>query len=207
MAKNNRHRKHKEQQKPVSQAPKPPSPTAQAPSPTPKAVPSTRPSADSAPKSSPWASPTFLLPLFISILSLAGTLWNYGVNQRNQDRVSGRVRAKFEFVDLNRTDPSLMKPTERGEIFRLDNLSEMVQWAPHVTIKNTGDELIDSIKIEVACLIGAAYGPGVEQKHPRPYFINEVTTREMSSFGKFPPGKKASISLLPVLLDQMMQSK
>lgn len=53
--------------------------------------------------------------------------------------------------------------------------------------------------------MGKAYGPGVKQILPAPYTVNEASTRDLILPSKLLPGKKATISLTSIMLDQMMR--
>jgi hypothetical protein len=158
---------------------------------------------------------TSRLPIVISALSLIVALCSayfamsqLQINRHNQDRASGRIRANFDFDEMGYKAPSFIKKTEfRGEIFRLDNIDELIRWQPRLTIKNTGGELIDSIKVQVSWLAGEAYGPGVKQIEPAPFKYNQPCSRELSLPGKLIPHQKATVFLAPMLLDQMLQSR
>src|SRR5207248_992886 len=78
-----------------------------------------------------------------------------------------------------------------------------IRWEPHVRIKNTGTDPIDAIKTDIDYLVGAAYGVGVQQLHPVPVVINEVSSHEATTFGKIMPGQTAKIGLAPLLLNQI----
>ena len=132
------------------------------------------------------------------------------MNQRAQDRASGKIQAKFEYIDFH-DDPEKMRPFFKKEVgtdkdvFRLDSLDELLRWNPAVKIKNTGDEMIDSIRVDVWFMGGRVYGFGVKQIHPMPMIVNKISSREVSSFGKIRPQRTATIHFLPLLLSQMLQ--
>ena len=135
-------------------------------------------------------------------------------NQRTQDRATGVTKAQFEFVD-SQPKSELLKPfmripegtsTPEGEVLRMDTLNELMTWQPHVNIVNTGTELIDGIRAEVWYDIGHAYGPGVKQVYPVPIQATESTIVDISGFGKLKPKQKASVAIMPQILNQMMQA-
>jgi hypothetical protein len=170
------------------------------------------------PKPVPWAILISLLAVVVSIISLCVSVHQADINQRQfeisqrtQDRTSGKIRAQFAFVE-EKSDPSSLRPFMRKEVgkendvFRLDSIDDLLRWQPHVSIRNTGDEIIDSLRIDVRYMFGRKYGFGVEQKMPIPIVANETSSSEIATFGKLMPKQKATINLVPLLLDQMRQS-
>lgn len=114
---------------------------------------------------------------------------------------------------MNETrDPAVVKRFTKkvegngDEVFRMDNPNELMEWNPRLVIQNTGDEIIDGLRVEVTYITGKAYGIGVKQQIPIPFATNEPSTSEITTFGKLLPKQKASIYLHSLLLDQMLQS-
>jgi hypothetical protein len=187
--------------------------------------------AQSAPAAQSTANRAFFVSMGALVISLVGLCiqWNqWAINQRAQDRQSGKLRAKFVFVEKStdqvlaevlrtfKPDPNvkpgdkitydLSAPTNRPA-FQMDNLEDLIRWAPTIEIKNTGEEIIDGIRVEVFWSDAAAIGDGVKQIKPDPIVVSDVAVRETSSFGKIMPNKSASIHLLPVLLESLLQSR
>ena len=133
------------------------------------------------------------------------------VAKETLDRSNGKIRAQFAFVQSKHNPEVLHRLTRKeegrdNEVFRLDSLREVVEWGPHVTIQNTGEEVIDGLRTEVAYAHGRAYGFGVKQVVPMPMVLNGASINEVTTFGKLMPKQKAIISLHSLLLDQMMQA-
>jgi hypothetical protein len=131
------------------------------------------------------------------------------IAQAVQDRATGKVQARFEFVDDDNRDPDRFREFMRKkdgadqQVFRIENADELVRWSPSVRIKNTGSEPIDAIKTDVHYELGAAYGIGVQQIDPPPIVINETSSHEFTTFGKLDPGRTARIFVAPLLLNQI----
>lgn len=136
------------------------------------------------------------------------------INQQNQDRATGVTKAQFDFVDEKPSPESLKpfmrkpegSPLKEDEVLRMDTLNELMTWQPHVTIQNTGTELIDGIRAEVWYDIGHAYGLGVKQAYPIPVQATESTIVDITGFGKLKPKQKAVLAIMPQILNQMMQA-
>ena len=130
-----------------------------------------------------------------------------------QDRASGKVQARFGFVENINRDPKKFKEFMRKkdgydeEVFRIESADELIRWAPNVRIKNVGTEPIDAIKTDVHYMTGNAYGVGVRQIEPEPLVYNEKSSDEAATFGKLMPGKTARIDLSPLLLAQISRLK
>jgi|GEM_PF-6361763 len=156
------------------------------------------------------------LTAFIAVLALVVSCLSYRVSDRQaalnqfaQDRASGKIRAHFAFVQMKTTDPALEKLLTKKEvgtdkdILRLDSVDDMLRWGPRVSIKNTGEEIIDALRADVTYIRGRAYGFGVKQIEPHPITLSEPSSAENASFGKLLPQQHAVIFLDSLLLDQM----
>ncbi len=169
------------------------------------------------------------IAIVFAILTLAGVVMTYQavqaadrqaaeaaaankLTQTANDRLSGKLKAHFAFVDDKKATVENSKrfmktaKTERGEeeVLRIDSYDELIRWGPRVTIKNTGVEIIDSVRIEVDYQLGAAYGPSVSQIFPIPLALKNQSDGELTSFGKLMPQKTMTIWYAPLLLEQMM---
>ncbi len=131
------------------------------------------------------------------------------IAQAAQDRATGRIQARYEFVVEPTPHPDRSKEFLRKRegsdqmILRIESADELMRWSPYVRIKNTGTEPIDAIKTDVHYDLGAAYGAGVRQIEPAPMVINETSTYEATAFGKLEPGHSARIFVAPLLLNQI----
>lgn len=134
------------------------------------------------------------------------------MNQAAQDRAAGKVKARFEFVD-EKQDPNRFKEFMRKQdgydqtVFRIESADELLQWSPHITIRNTGTEPIDAIKTDVNYIVGSVYGEGVKQIYPVPIVYNEVSSHEATTFGKLMPGQTAKIGIAPLLMNHISRLK
>lgn len=154
-----------------------------------------------------------ILAMVVSGLSATFAYRQMAINQQNQDRATGKIRANFAFVEVQGYDPDSVKEFIRKQVgtghdvLRIDDVDELVRWAPFVRIKNTGDEVIDGIRLEVEFLQGRTYGVGVWQVAPYPIIHNDTSARDVSSFGKLLPNHTASCFVAPMLLEQMLQTR
>jgi hypothetical protein len=156
------------------------------------------------------------------LLSLASGVFAYrsaneaaeanSIARAAQDRTAGKVQAHFEFIEEKDRDPNRFKEFMRKkdgfdqQVFRIDSVDELIRWAPHIRIKNSGIEPIDAIKIDVEFAIGAAYGAGVQQINPTPIVYSQVSSHEATTFGKLMPGQTARIDMASLLLQQISRS-
>jgi hypothetical protein len=134
------------------------------------------------------------------------------INQRAEDRASGKLKAKFEFVEIGNTDPSSLarftkKTSVATEAVYLDDVDTLVRWGPNVKVKNTGEEIIDSIRVEVEFTVGAVMGQGVKQKYPPPYVVTQPSIVFPTMSAKLSPGQSAEILLDKPLLEQLLSAK
>jgi hypothetical protein len=131
------------------------------------------------------------------------------INQKNHDRAAGKVAAKFDFVDLQGLNhPEWKKPFNKRfangeEAPRIDDVEELVRWAPRVGIQNTGEEIIDTVKIEVGYFGRLRINPDEKDLAPSVTLTDPATVREVALPGKLSPGQEATIFLLPFVAEQM----
>jgi hypothetical protein len=89
----------------------------------------------------------------------------------------------------------------------LENVDQLVGWGPYIEVKNTGDEVIDGIRVEVEFTVGALIGVGVTQKWPIPYAVTQASTLEPPWNGKLLPGHTATILIVKPLLEQILKAR
>jgi archaellum component FlaG (FlaF/FlaG flagellin family) len=152
-----------------------------------------------------------ILSFVVSVLTYLTTQRQTDLNQLAQDRENGKIRAKFELVDEPQVDPKMkaffmrQKDGFKEDVFRMDTVGDMITWGPTLTIKNTGTEVIDGIRLEAKYVQGQAYGKDVVQILPPPRMTNDHTTFEILNFGKIEPGQTATVYVVGLLADQMDQ--
>ena len=159
-----------------------------------------------------WANTIALIAVCVAGGALCVAFWQYGLAQKAQDRASGKIRAKIEFVGIGNTDEKTLarfvKKSSLGfEAAYLEDAKRLIQWNPYVEIKNTGDEIIDGMRVQVRFTNGVIISKkGVVPKHP-PYVLNGTTDLALPLKEKLRPGQKATVSLMKPLLGQLLQAQ
>ncbi len=153
-----------------------------------------------------------VLSLVVALAALGVSFWQWKVAQRAEDRASGKIRANFEFIGIGNTDEKtlsrLEKKTQLGfKAVYLDDVDKLVNWGPYVEVKNTGEEVIDGIRIEVELTTGMYIGPGVTQKDPVPYVVTQASSFEPHLAEKLQPGASATVLIVKPLLEQILPAK
>jgi hypothetical protein len=195
-----------------------------APTPTAPAVPAPlpqtaqEPSPQQAPAKAWWKpeSPQDVVKWAIAfIVLMLGTIGGFYFGMRNSansqradDRASGKLKAKFEFVGIGNTDEkTLAELTKKTKLdfpaVYLDDVDRLVRWAPYVQVKNTGEEVIDGIQVVMDFMIGGVMGKGVTQITPQPYVVTQPTILLPTMSAKLMPGQTARIPLLKPLVEQI----
>lgn len=94
-----------------------------------------------------------LIALVVSGLSFVSSGIQCSLNKAAQDRATGKIKAQFEFVKLGNTDEKTLarftrKTTLGFTAVHLDTVEAMRQWEPFVELKNTGEEVIDGVRVQ-----------------------------------------------------------
>jgi hypothetical protein len=128
------------------------------------------------------------------------------INQHNQDLASGKTTATFDFIDLDEMNsPALTRSIVKKDTGwpRIDDIDELERWSPRWRIENNGDEVIDSLKVEVVLLPGRKdflTPPGLTPTRTK----TNPTRRDVALLGTLKPKHKAALYLYPCFVDQMM---
>jgi hypothetical protein len=150
-----------------------------------------------------------LLALFVSTLSFGVSFYNMQLTQMAQDRATGKIKAKFEFVGVGNTDEKSLAPFYKKsklgfETVYIDDVEHLIKWNPFIEIKNTGEEVIDGIRVEVRFTSGMVVTP---KAAPTPYVLNEAIDLDLTLKEKVHPGQTAKVSMMKPLLGQMVQAQ
>jgi hypothetical protein len=178
------------------------------------AKPADKPAAWSLTKPSTWNWTGIIawLSLAISLAGFAVYWWQGSVAQRAVDLASGKVKARFEFVRVGNTDDASLarfyKRSSLGfEAVYLEDINRMLQWDPYVEVKNTGDEVIDGLRVEVRFTSGVIVSNKVEDARPTPYVLDETSDLEFPLKEKLNQGQTATVTIVKPLVAQMVQAQ
>jgi hypothetical protein len=148
-----------------------------------------------------------LCAIVISLTSLGVSLFQANLGQVGQDRASGKIRTKFEFVGVGNTDEKTLAPFYKMsfmgfQMVHLEDVSRLVRWGPYVEIRNTGSEVIDGIRGEIQFTDGVVSPP---EGMRIPYALNEPTDVEIPLKQKLHPGQTATVSIMKPLVAQILK--
>lgn len=155
----------------------------------------------------------------IALVSLCVSLGAFGVAgyqawmaRQTQDRASGKIKAKFEFVQVGNTDERSLAPLYKKsslgfEAVTLDDVKQFLNWNPYVEVKNTGDEVIDGLRVEVRFTSGMIVHKEVHILKPTPYVLDETSELDLPLKEKLHPGQTATVSIIKPLVGQLVQAQ
>jgi hypothetical protein len=168
-----------------------------------------------------WADVVPLVGLLVSVAALIGGGIGYwlayrqtAVIERSYDRQAGKIPAKLEVIRPTNTPKDQVPPDQRFKIAdaqggaRFSALDQLVLFSPAVEFRNTGDEPIEAIQIEVRCIRSTVDRKGVApDTSPFNYILKQGDRQTHTLHRILRPGEKAGVSILKGVLTQLVQAQ
>ena len=153
-----------------------------------------------------------LVAVMVAAGALAVAYWQYNLAQKVQDRAAGKVATKFEFIGVGNTDEKSLAPFYKKsslgvEGVFLQDVKQMIHCNPYVEVKNTGDEIIDGLRVEVRFSSGMIVIDKMQDAKPTPYVLSGATDLDLPLKEKLRPGQKATVSIMKPILGQLLQEQ
>ncbi|MFO0938979.1 MAG: hypothetical protein U0798_20950 [Gemmataceae bacterium] len=156
-----------------------------------------------------------IVSLLIAFFSLLYAYIQTNLTKEANDRAAGRIGAKLELIRMEPNSSKfkhLFQPVHPGgdeSVAHFQSVDELLTLSPGVTVKNTGDEIIESLRIETKELIVYNLEPG-KKNDVFPIFrpIMEPVQREDYILSeKFKPGETAFVHIGKPLTKTILQAQ
>ena len=158
-----------------------------------------------------------LVAFVISICAAVFTFWQSSVAQQTYNLSTGKIRAQVAqegmIPSMEEVPPKfigkLSETSDLGGIF-MQSIDDLIVLNPKLRVKNSGDERIESIRVEtrfVSGVINTIGLPADKQNTKSPWSLKEVEVEEYPISQHFKRGQTANLSFVRGILAQLAQSQ
>jgi hypothetical protein len=146
--------------------------------------------------------------LIVAVVAIGLSFWQAYLQQRSYDRSVGKIKAALEIVSTI-PDANRMPAKQAGDLPGTGppDLDIFIRNNLQIRVRNTGDEPIEALRVEVLFVGGANdVPPDTKNVATGPLVLKQCSRKDYDLSGTLAPGQIATLPVSPSLLEQMMLS-
>lgn len=153
--------------------------------------------------------------LVVATLSLVVSFQQGQVSKEANDRAAGRIVPRFEIVKLVPHPDKLrplfqpVHPADGTSLAHFRHVDDLLSFDPSLVVRNTGDEQIDSIRVETQELRVTLIEAGVPAERVPTFrpLLSPVHREDYTLSERFKPGQTATVPVSRPLLRALLQAQ